>query len=364
MRGVSMKRPELVARGAVRYKAQKHVSERAHAFPASSRAEPMRVFVTGGTGFVGSHVVEGLVEQGHEPLCLVRETSDTEHLDEIGAEQFVGSLSDVEGLAPAIEQADAIIHIAGVIKVRRPRDFYSINGEATCRLAELTSELNPDLGRFVYLSSMSAMGPCFAPEWGTEEDNPVSHYGRSKLLGEQGVRAVSDRIPTTIFRPPPVYGPRDWEMFKVFKGAKWGVMPVYGDGSSKLSVVHVFDLVDAIRLSLEKEHESGAIFPIDDGSAYTWEEMATIAGKPFGKSPKALCIPSPLFEVGARASELWGKMTNRAMIFTRDKLAEMKQEHWVCGNAALKEKLGWEPKWPFERGAEQTAKWYLENGWL
>lgn len=324
----------------------------------------MRVFVTGGTGFVGSHVVEKLLEQGHEPVCLVRETSDTEHLDELGVETYLGSLTEIDGLRPALQDCEAVVHIAGVVKVPEPRMFYQINGEATCQLVEAAADENPDLERFVYVSSIAAQGPCFEPEGGEVDPDPVSHYGKSKLLGEQGVRGVADEIPTTIFRPPPVYGPRDEEMFAVFQGASWGVAPVYGDGEQRTSVVHVFDLADAVEASLKREHPSGMVFGIDDGYYYTWGELAELCGGAMGKNPVQLCIPSPFFKVAARANELRSKLTGNAVIFTRDKVREMDQDDWVCGNDRLCEELDWQPSWPFEDGAQQTVEWYRDNGWL
>ena len=324
----------------------------------------MRVFVTGGTGFVGSHIVEELMERGHEPLCLVRESSDTDHLDELGAESFLGSLTDVETLEPAIAESDAVVHVAGVVKVRERRQFYQINGEATCRLAERAAEVNPQLERFVYISSIAAQGPAFAPEGFEGEPDPVSHYGKSKLLGEKGVRGVAGELPVSIFRPPPVYGPRDEEMFKILQGASWGLAPVFGSGDQKTSVVHVFDLADAVAASLEVDHPTGAIFGIDDGGYYTWSEIAEAYGRALGKEPITLCVPSAAFKVAARCNELWAGLTDQAVIFTRDKLAEMEQEAWVCGNRRLRQQLDWEPDWPLEEGARQTVEWYQNNDWI
>lgn len=324
----------------------------------------MRVFVTGGTGFVGSHVVDELLERGHEPLCLVRESSDTEHLEERGVDQFVGSLTDIPGMDEALEEVEAVVHIAGVTKVREPRDFYRLNGEATNQLVERAVEVGGDLERFVYVSSIAARGPGFAPEGGEVEAEPVSHYGRSKLLGEKGVQGVADEIPVSIFRPPPVYGPRDEEMFKVFRGAAIGVAPVHGDGSSETSIVHAFDLADAICRSLEEDHPSGEVFGIDDGGHYTWVELTDTLGRAVGGEPMTLCVPEFAFRFAAQANETWARFRDQSVIFNTDKVAEMEQDAWVCGNGPLSEHLGWEPDWPLERGAEQTAEWYRERGWL
>lgn len=326
----------------------------------------MRVFLTGATGFVGSHVAKKLVDAGHEPVCLVRETSDTEFLHQLGVPTVVGSLGDIEALRETLAGVEAVVHIAGVIKVRRTEDFYRLNGTATGELAKLANQANPDLKRFVYMSSVSAQGPSTgdgARRVG-KPASPVSHYGRSKLAGETAALNFCEHMPVTIFRPPPVYGPRDPEMLAPFKFAKYGLAPVYGDGAGLLSLIYVADLARAILMSLEVEHPSGTIFCIDDGAVHTWESLTRDFGRAMGKSPRHIHVPRAVFRVAGVLSEGFGKLTGQAMIFNRDKVTEMSQPSWVCGHRALSEVLGWQPEWPIERGARQTARWYVDNGWL
>lgn len=328
-----------------------------------SESSPTRVFVTGGTGFVGSHVVERLIEAGYRPLCLVRETSDTSHLDEIGVETVTGSLEAVDDLRPAVDRAEAVVHIAGIVKARQHEFFYRINARATEELARLAAEVG-GLRRFVFLSSIAAQGPGFRPDPNESRPDPVSHYGRSKLAGEEGVLEVADDLPVTIFRPPPVYGPRDREMFKLFEGAKRGLVPVYGDGESVTSVVHAADLARAVVRAIDREHASGSVFPIDDGGYYTWNELVEHFGRAVGGVPYTVGVPPFVFSVGARLNELRGRLMGRAVIFTRDKLAEIEQDEWVCGHEAVADSLDWRPEWPLGEGADQTAEWYREHGWL
>lgn len=326
----------------------------------------MRVFLTGASGFVGSHVAKELIDAGHQPVCMVRATSDTALLDSRGVQTVVGSLGELDGIADTLKEVDAVIHIAGVIKVRETDDFYRINGAASGELARLAYAANPKLKRFIYMSSVSAQGPSSGadPRPVDEPAAPVSHYGRSKLAGEVAVLEFADRMPITIFRPPPVYGPRDHEMLAAFKFAKYGLAPVYGDGSGLLSLIYVDDLARAIVSALDVVHPSPAIFPIDDGAVHTWESLTRDVGLAMGKSPKHIRVPRAVFRVAGVASEEFGKLTRQATIFNRDKVTEMSQTSWVCGHEALTELLDWQPEWPIERGARHTAAWYLENGWL
>lgn len=326
----------------------------------------MRVFLSGATGFVGSHIVERLVDAGHQPICMVRKTSNTALLESLGVETVVGSLTDLERVAETLAEVDAVVHVAGVIKVRDTDDFYRMNGDASGELARLAHAANPNLKRFIYMSSVSAQGPSAgdAPRALDEAPAPVSHYGRSKLAGEVAVLEFADRMPVTIFRPPPVYGPRDYEMLAAFKMAKYGLAAVYGDGSGLLSLIYVEDLAGAVLSALEVEHPSAAVFTIDDGAVHTWESLTRDFGLAMDKSPKHIRLPRTVFRVAGAISEEFGKLTRKATIFNRDKVTEMSQESWICGHEALSETLGWQPEWPIERGARHTAQWYLKNGWL
>lgn len=326
----------------------------------------MRVFLTGATGFVGSHVVDRLLEAGHEPVCLVRATSNVERLKKAGVETFVGQLDDVGAMREVVQGVDALIHAAGVVKVRKFGDFQRLNADASGALAALAREVNPQLRRFVYVSSLSAQGPSEGPRPRPEgmAPAPVSHYGRSKLGGETQILEAAGSIPVTIFRPPPVYGPRDHEMLAAFKMAKYGVAPVYGKGSGYLSVVFVKDLATAIVQSLQVKHPAGAVFTIDDGEVHTWKSLTSDIGKAMDKHPRHIRVPGVAFHAAGHVSEAIGRLARRPMIFNSDKVAEMSQQSWVCGHEKLSELLGWTPQWPLERGARHTARWYRSHSWL
>ncbi|MBA2661922.1 MAG: NAD-dependent epimerase/dehydratase family protein [Bradymonadaceae bacterium] len=326
----------------------------------------MRVFVTGATGFVGSHVVERLLKGGHDPVCLVRPSSNTAHLQALGVETFEGSMSRVAGLEQAVAGVDAVVHIAGIIKARSFDEFYAVNGEATGALVRLVAQVNPGLQRFVAVSSIAAQGPSAGRQARPLERTcePVSHYGKSKLAGETAVLELADQMAVTVVRPPAVYGPRDYEMLQVFRMASYGVAPVYGDGSGLLSIIHAFDLADAIVSCIDHPHDTGSVFTVDDGQIYTWNELGEHVAAGVGKGVLSLKVPPLLFRAAANLSEIFGRVTKQAVIFNRDKLAEMRQDSWVCGHAAIAEAIGWTPQWPLAKGAEQTAAWYREAGWI
>ncbi|MFW5967396.1 MAG: NAD-dependent epimerase/dehydratase family protein, partial [Persicimonas sp.] len=240
------------------------------------------------------------------------------------------------------------------------------NAEATAELARLCVDANPDLKRFVFMSSVGAQGPAEddRPRPLDAEPEPVSHYGESKREAEKYLLEVSDEFDVTIFRPPPVYGPRDTDMFDVFKMARFGLAPVYGKGEGYLSLIHGADLGRAVARSVDVDHPNGSIFPIDDGEAHTWRSFTSQICEAMGKEARHICVPPFLFHAAGHVSGWLGRITGQSTIFNSDKVAEMSQPSWCCGNEKACELLDWQPRWSIEEGVEQTARWYRENGWL
>lgn len=326
----------------------------------------MKVLVTGATGFLGSHLAEQLVRDGHQVRATVRSSSNTRFLESLGVELANASLETGAGFDKALQGVDAVVHGAAIVKARRPDEFYQVNAGGTQSLLDAVRAHAPNLKRFVYVSSLEAHG--FSedgkPRAVHAEPKPVTHYGRSKLEGEQMVLAAKGDLPVTVIRPPAIYGPRDTEMFAFFQVVNRRLMPFMGDKSNTLSIVYAPDCARAIVLSLTEDHDSGSVYFVEDGEVYTQHQMGQLIADALGKKAIALSLPIPAVTAVAAVAEAYGKMRGQAVMLTTDKVKALRQRYIVCSSKEIRQDLGWSPAVPFAEGARVTADWYKNEGWL
>lgn len=329
----------------------------------------MKFLVTGATGFLGSHIAEQLAREGHTVRVLARRTSDRSFLRGLEIEEALGDITQPDTLPAAVAGVDAVVHAAGLVKARSAAEFNSVNAEGTANLlsALASAESTP---RFVLISSLAAHGPSEdgRPRPLDAPATPVTAYGRSKLMAEEMVRAWAgnpDRVGAVIIRPPVIYGPRDRELLPFFRLARWRLAPLLGDGTNTISCVYVEDAARAVALAATASDEAPiATYTLDDGAIYTWRELLASVEQAIGR--KALRITSPpwAFTAAAFLSETYGRLRRQAVIFTRDKVKEMRQRHWVCSHDEISRDLGWTPRVTLKQGAALTAAWYRQHRWL
>ncbi|HEY3500636.1 MAG TPA: NAD(P)-dependent oxidoreductase [Polyangiaceae bacterium] len=328
----------------------------------------MAILVTGGTGFLGSHVVEQLAKSGRQVRALVRRTSDTRFLKSLpNVELCEGSVEDAESVRRAASGATGIVHAAGLVKARSTEEFLRTNRGGTENLVNAALEQGPSLKKFVLVSSLAALRPSDSNGEPIPEDcepRPVTDYGKSKLAAERSALAHKDRLPLLILRPPAIYGPRDHEILAFFKSIKMGVLPLLGSTRNKLSMIYGADCGAACIAALDAELPSGATYHVDDGRPHTMEELIMLTESAMGRRAKLrFHLPRKLVETAAFGAELYGRATNRAVMLTRDKCNEL-FEQWVCDGARAQRDLRWAPKVSFEDGIKKTVAWYREAGWL
>ncbi len=330
--------------------------------------------MTGGTGFVGSHLVDVLVQAGHDVVCLVRDVRKLERMFPADRRpRFVGgTLHDETALRAGLEDVDAVIHVAGMIAARSRQEFFAVNTEGTGRLLNVAARSAPTLQRFVYLSSLAAVGPASpgAPLGENVSPNPVSAYGESKLAAEEAVRAT--KLPWTIVRPPTVYGPRDREILRVFKLAARGFIPLVGSLDQELSLIHVRDLAGAMLAALHDAAQGLTYFachpePVTAKrfaqAIHRAVHLVKATGRE-GRDPMLLQIPASLARPALTISGTLARMMGRATVLSGDKVTEFLADAWTCSPAALERDTGWRAETALADGLLETARWYHERGWL
>ncbi len=323
------------------------------------------VLVTGATGFVGGHLAALLLTRGILPRLLVRrDTPDISSFVQQGARALVGDWQDGGFLREAVTGCDTVIHVAGATKRLTEADYLKDN----CRFTEaILSHLSGDQ-RFIFLSSQAAAGPSTEGRPITEEDHPrpLTWYGKSKLAAEEAVRRWGCRNGDNylILRPCSVFGPNEKDIFTYFKFMERGILLLLGDGTKRISIVYVKDLCDAILRAAESPLRGRAFFVAND-EPVSWKELAEAIQRAMGKTrvfririPEALAAP-----IGRLAGSA-GRRFGRALPVNEQKVIEMKQPAWVCSNRAIKEALGWYPRYSLDNALAETVSWYRTHGWL
>jgi dihydroflavonol-4-reductase len=322
----------------------------------------MRALVTGATGFVGSHLVEALQNSSVEVTALARSASKAADLAQREVRVVPGDLHDIAGLERAVRDQDVVYHVAGVVAARDEADFLRSNRDGTRNV--LTAAEREGKPRFVLVSSLAAAGPALrgAPLSGTEPPHPVTAYGRSKLAAEQIVR--SSALPWSIVRPPIVYGPRDREVLKVFRLARLGLAPVFGDGSQELSAVHAADLAQAL-LAVTKVHTTiGGTYNACHPQVFTSADLGQAVGAAMGRSVIRLRVPQGVGRALLAVTETSARLTRQVTILTTDKANEFFQPAWTGDPSALTRDSGWRAQYDLSSGLADTYLWYRKAGWL
>ncbi|NKB24899.1 MAG: NAD-dependent epimerase/dehydratase family protein [Kiritimatiellae bacterium] len=238
----------------------------------------MNILITGATGFIGSHLVDRLLTEGHEITALIRSSSNLQWLQHRNIRLVQGDLIHPASLKEAVTGQDLIFHIAGIVNARRERDFYAQNVHGTEQLLQATLNYNPTLKKFIYLSSMEASGSSSFQRPKTEQDEsqPVSAYGLSKLKAEQALLAYKERIHILCVRPPMVYGPRDKGVYAIYKLVRIGLKVNIGFSSRYASSIYIADLVEGLYLCGFRNTVSGSIYYVNDQEPpHTWIDFQT-----------------------------------------------------------------------------------------
>ena len=301
----------------------------------------MRLAVTGATGFVGSHLLEAALAAGHEVTALTRRDQAPRER----ATWVAGDLDDRAALERLVSDADAVIHVAGVITGQTAAAFDKGNVHGT--LAMLAAATAGGIHRFVHVSSLAAREP------------KLSLYGASKQRAEELVH--SSGLDWAIVRPPAVYGPGDKETLELFRMAKLGLMLMPPKG--RVSVIHADDLARLLLALAEPTGPTSCLIEPDDGKdgGWTHREFAKALAEALGTKATVISSPGILLRLAAHADQL---LRGEKAKLTTDRAAYFSHRNWVVEPKRAAPAELWRPEIETVQGLKDTAVWYREKGWL
>lgn len=327
----------------------------------------MRTLVTGGTGFTGSHLVRRLLDRGEEVVALDHTPGlFGSELERAGAELVLGSVTDPGLVADATENADVVYHLAAAFRnVNVPREVYwSVNVEGTRNVLEAAE--SQGARRVVYCSTQGVHGHVDDPP-GDESTliEPEDYYQHTKYQGELVCQKFGERgLEVSIVRPTAIYGPGDpgrWLM--LFKVARTGRFPMFGDGTTSYHPVFIDNLLDLFVLAAERPEAAGRTYIGGDESYYPLNEIVRLVGEAIDVDVDIIHLPFwPLWVTSAAVEFACKPFSVEPPLFRRR--ADWFRQVRAFSIDRAKEELGYEPSVALPEGLRRTARWYRENGYL
>ncbi len=329
-----------------------------------------KIFITGASGFVGSHLVEAAHNLGLEVHAAVRKSSQILDIKPFISKFVYPNLGNAEELKSLFEkeQYQYIIHAAAMTKAKDEKLMQEVNvGYTDAILEAATADIMP-LERITYVSSLAAVGPIpyTSNQLITEETpyNPLTVYGRSKEASELMIQDKYADSPISIFRPTAVYGPREKDIFILFDTMNKGLDPYIGKNPQKLSFIYVKDLVDVLLKGCIIKQDGLQIYNISDGEVYSRYAMAEIFKEVLHKKLFRMHVPLRLVKSVAELSQRLYRNSAKTPVIYPERLRELTAENWGCDITHAVQNLDFNPQYKLEKGLKESLIWYKENKWL
>jgi nucleoside-diphosphate-sugar epimerase len=314
---------------------------------STNTPQGQRIALTGGTGFLGGHVIESLLAAGHKITALTRKPQ----IARDGITWIDGSLTDTDSLAKLCASADILINLAGLTKAVNRDIFFDINVTATKNVFDAAAKAA--VKRVIHISSLTAREP------------RLSHYGASKAGTELLLTARQWPFSWTIVRAPAIYGPGDKEILKLLKATKFGILPAPGSTENRFSMIHARDLADALT-ALSAGGFGSAILEIDDGKnrGYQLKDIAEALSEKGGKPAKTFSLPYWAIGTIGALNGLFASAINRPAMLTLSTARYLCHKDWTVREPRRPHLPNWSPQFDLIAGLKDTTDWYRKNGLL
>jgi len=326
----------------------------------------LKALVTGAAGFIGSHVVDLLIEKGMEVTSFVLENDDLTWLKGKDTDIIFGDCTDTQSLERAITtDLDYIFHLAAVMNAPDSETYYRVNYQGTRNVVDICIEKKVELKRFVYVSSIAASGPSGKNKVKDETSpcEPVTDYGRSKLKAENYLAQFCEELPHTILRFGLVYGPRNRNgIFSLFRIISRRIRPVLRN--ARTNVVYVKDVATGLLLAAQRDEAVCKTYCVGENRIYSYRDIADAVAKAFGGRTLNIPVSMPLLFVAGLILQFFGTITRTTPLLDLRRVSDMRHRYWMFDTSAVSRELGYETGYELSEGVRETVEWDRKQGWV
>jgi nucleoside-diphosphate-sugar epimerase len=323
----------------------------------------MKCFLTGGSGFLGSHIAECLLAQGWQVRAMIRSPHRRRWLEGLPVQFHPATFADRAALSAGVSGLDVVIHAAGLTRGSSTRAYFDVNCGSTETLLKACLAAAAPPKRIVFISSLAAAGPS---RTGKKEDapaQPVGAYGRSKRAAEKILQHKAGPLSWVILRPGPIYGPRDRDLLEVLRTARWAIRATPCP-HCRYTYAHVEDVARAAFLAATRAAADRQVFHIGGPEHHTGAQAARLFGRAVGRPGIVVSVPGPLIWAAATIAEMTAQLTGGAPALSWDKAQILTAGSWAIDPYKSRRVLGYCGRWKLEDGLRHTVNWYRSRGWL
>lgn len=323
------------------------------------------ILVTGATGFIGSHLVKALSDAGYNVVCLALPDEPAHKLQKWNVRIVRGDITDKDSLKKALKDIQIVYHLAAILTSDDTESFYQVNLQGTKNLIQACIENQCPVKRFLFVSSISAVGPT-GPVAKDESSpcHPINDYGKSKLQAEEFLKSSDNPYPFTIVRPVEIYGPGRFDSFyNICQAANKGFQINLGEGDITLG--YIDDIVRGLILACGRSVAAGQTYFLGENRHYPVAEVTRLFSQAVRRRLIKIRVLYPILYAAAFILEVVAKLSRSKPVLTRWQVTSyIHQCYWKFDIGKAKEELGFEATVSLEEGAKRTVHWYKSEGHL